>query len=51
MAGRLTAHNDAILQLDKALLGATPGGGAESDFSAWPEFHNGVAAGASVPPA
>ena len=45
LAGRLTAHNDAVLQLDRSILASAPGGGAESDLSAWPEFHNGVAAG------
>lgn len=45
VAGRLTAQNDAIAQLDMSQLGKASGGGAASDVTAWPDFHNGVAAG------
>ena len=45
LGGRLTQHNDAITQLATAALPDAAGGGAMCDLSAWPEFHNGVAAG------
>ncbi len=45
LGGRLTQHNDAITQLDTATFTEAAGGGAVCDLSAWPEFHNGVAAG------
>ena len=45
LGGRLTQHNDAIMQLVTGAFPEAPGGGAMCDLSAWPEFHNGVAAG------
>jgi anaphase-promoting complex subunit 1 len=43
LAGQLRDQNNATVNLD--LSGATPapGGGALSQLTAWPEFHNGAA--------
>lgn len=45
LGGRLTQHNDAVTALATSALPEASGGGAMCDLSAWPEFHNGVAAG------
>ncbi len=47
LSGRLPERRDAVLNLETTGMQAPPGGGAASEFSAWPEFHNGVAAGES----
>jgi anaphase-promoting complex subunit 1 len=47
LAGCLVDHNGATINLDLTAAQPAPGGGAAADFSAWPEFHNGVAAGTS----
>ena len=38
-----------MLLLPPAQAQVAPGGGAAADVTAWPEFHNGVAAGALSP--
>lgn len=43
MAGRLPEKHNATINLD--LSSASPAGGACTDITAWPEFHNGAAAG------
>ena len=43
MAGRLPEKQNATINLD--LSSAAPAGGACTDVTAWPEFHNGAAAG------
>eukprot|EP00951_Prasinocladus_malaysianus_P013537 scaffold102463_cov31-Prasinocladus_malaysianus.AAC.1 len=43
MAGRLPEKHNATINLD--LSAAAPTGGACTDITAWPEFHNGAAAG------
>ena len=45
LSGRLPEQHNAVLNLDMTTMQAPPGGGAASELSAWPEFHNGVAAG------
>ena len=46
LAGYLPEQHNATVNLDLSSAAAAPGGGALADFTAWPEFHNGVAAGA-----
>ncbi len=46
LSGRLPQQQNAIVNLDLTQSQAPPGGGAAADITAWPEFHNGVAAGA-----
>lgn len=48
LAGRLPEQHNAIINLDLTAATPAPGGGAAADFTAWPEFHNGVAAGANI---
>lgn len=48
MAGRLPEKHNATINLD--LSAAAPAGGACTDITAWPEFHNGVAAGLRMAP-
>lgn len=45
LSGMLPEQQNAVVKLDLALTAPAPGGGATADFTAWPEFHNGVAAG------
>lgn len=45
LSGLLPEQQNAVVKLDLALTAPAPGGGATADFTAWPEFHNGVAAG------
>ena len=45
LAGCLPEQHNAIVNLDLTSAAPAPGGGAYADFTAWPEFHNGVAAG------
>ena len=49
LSGRLPEQHNAVVNLDMTSMQAPPGGGAASEFSAWPEFHNGVAAGHYLP--
>ena len=46
LAGTLPEQQRAVVKLDLTATTPAPGGGASADFTAWPEFHNGVAAGA-----
>lgn len=48
LAGRLPEQQNATVNLDLTQSQPPPGGGAAADITAWPEFHNGVAAGAST---
>ena len=48
LAGRLPEQHNAVINLDLAAATPAPGGGAAADFTAWPEFHNGVAAGETL---
>lgn len=41
----LPEQQNAVFELDLSQATPAPGGGAGADFTAWPEFHNGVAAG------
>lgn len=43
LAGRLPQQHNAVFNLDLSAANAVPG--AAADVTAWPEFHNGVAAG------
>lgn len=45
LAGCLPEQHNAVVNLDLTAATPAPGGGAAADFTAWPEFHNGVAAG------
>ena len=45
LSGTLPEQQNAIVDLDLNSASQAPGGGAAADFTAWPEFHNGVAAG------
>lgn len=45
LAGMLPEQQNAVVKLDLTATTPAPGGGASADFTAWPEFHNGVAAG------
>ncbi len=51
LAGRLPEQHNAVVNLDLTAAQPAPGGGAAADTTAWPEFHNGAAAGAPRPPA
>lgn len=51
LSGLLPEQQNAVVKLDLAMTAQAPGGGATADFTAWPEFHNGVAAGAPFKPA
>lgn len=44
LAARLPEQHNAIVNLHLTGSVPAPGGGASSEMSAWPEFHNGVAA-------
>lgn len=46
LSGRLPQQQNATVNLDLTASQPPPGGGAAADITAWPEFHNGVAAGA-----
>jgi len=46
LAGRLPQQHNAVFNLDLSAANAVPG--AAADVTAWPEFHNGVAAGMHV---
>lgn len=48
LSGLLPEQQNAVVKLDLALTAPAPGGGATADFTAWPEFHNGVAAGMAI---
>ncbi|GAB4821235.1 hypothetical protein N2152v2_008281 [Parachlorella kessleri] len=50
MAGRLPEQNNAVVNLDLSAAPPAPGSGAFCDYTAWPEFHNGVAAGLRLAP-
>ena len=45
LLGMLPEQQNAVFELDLSQSTPAPGGGASADFTAWPEFHNGVAAG------
>ena len=45
LAGRLPEQHNAVVNLDLTSAQPAPGGGAAADTTAWPEFHNGAAAG------
>ena len=49
-AGRLPDQNNAVVNLDMAGAQPAAGGGAFAEQTAWPEFHNGVAAGLRLAP-
>ena len=48
LAGRLPQQHNAVFNLDLSAANAVPG--AAADVTAWPEFHNGVAAGIRLAP-
>ena len=48
LAGRLPEQHNAVINLDMATMQPPRCGGAASEITAWPEFHNGVAAGAHI---
>ncbi len=48
LSGLLPEQQNAVVKLDLAMTAPAPGGGATADFTAWPEFHNGVAAGSCL---
>ncbi|KAL0039031.1 hypothetical protein WJX77_005730 [Trebouxia sp. C0004] len=48
LAGRLPQQHNAVFNLDLSSANAVPG--AAADVTAWPEFHNGVAAGIRLAP-
>ncbi|PSC69420.1 anaphase-promoting complex subunit 1 isoform X2 isoform B [Micractinium conductrix] len=50
LAGRLPEQNNAVVNLDLSAAQAAVGGGALAEQTAWPEFHNGVAAGLRLAP-
>ncbi|KAK9819157.1 hypothetical protein WJX81_007920 [Elliptochloris bilobata] len=50
LAGRLPEQHNAIVNLDLTAAQPAPGGGAAADTTAWPEFHNGAAAGLRLVP-
>ncbi|KAL4443950.1 hypothetical protein ABPG75_011687 [Micractinium tetrahymenae] len=50
LAGRLPEQNNAVVNLDFTGAAPAPGGGAFAEQTAWPEFHNGVAAGLRLAP-
>lgn len=45
LAGQLPEQHNATITINWDLAIAAPAGGAMADFTAWPEFHNGAAAG------
>ena len=45
LAGKLPDQNNAVVNLDLSNTLPAPGGGGFSDYTAWPEFHNGLASG------
>ena len=50
-AGRLPHKSNTPVQFDLSAQPAAPGGGAECDLTAWPEFHAGTAGGLrAIPP-
>jgi hypothetical protein len=50
VAGCLPEQNNAVVSLDLTGMAPAPGGGAYAEATAWPEFHNGVAAGLRLAP-
>jgi len=48
LSGLLPEQQNAVVKLDLTSTTPAPGGGAAADFTAWPEFHNGVAAGEHI---
>ncbi|KAK9834947.1 hypothetical protein WJX84_010452 [Apatococcus fuscideae] len=45
LAGRVPEQHNAVVNLDMTTMQPPRCGGAASELTAWPEFHNGVAAG------
>ncbi len=45
LAGQLPEQHNATITINWDLAVAAPAGGAMADFTAWPEYHNGCAAG------
>ena len=45
LAGRLAEQQGAVVNLDLSGEQPAPSSGAVAELTAWPEFHNGVAAG------
>ena len=43
-------RNNAVINLDLSTAPPAPAGGAMAELTAWPEFHNGVAAGLRLAP-
>lgn len=50
LAGQLPEQHNATITINWDLAVAAPAGGAMADFTAWPEFHNGAAAGLRLQP-
>ncbi|KAK9828929.1 hypothetical protein WJX72_002853 [[Myrmecia] bisecta] len=50
LSGRLPEQHNAIVNLDLSSASPAAGAGAAADFTAWPEFHNGCAAGLRLAP-
>ena len=50
LSGRLPDRNDAIIKLDLSSDPVPAAGGALSETTAWPEFHNGVSAALRLAP-
>jgi len=50
LSGKVADRNDAVVKLDLSTELPAPGGGALADCTAWPEFHNGVAAALKLAP-
>ncbi|KAI3425098.1 hypothetical protein D9Q98_008476 [Chlorella vulgaris] len=50
LAGRLPEQNNAVVNLDFSAAAPALGGGAFAEQTAWPEFHNGAAAGLRLAP-
>ena len=50
LSARIAERNNAIINFDTTTAPPAAGGGAKADVTAWPEFHNGVAAGLRLAP-
>lgn len=50
LAGKLPDQSNAIVNLDLSNTLPAPGGGGFSEYTAWAEFHNGVASGLRLTP-
>lgn len=50
LSAQIAERNNAVINLGMAPSSPAPGGGALAELTAWPEFHNGVAAGLRLAP-